>query len=194
MRASSNGRVMKTRMKFELRDTQRGRDARKYTGARHPRNNKARIISPLIRPDAMPVRSACVTTCIRVCATATYVCVNRARRLTRRARRYLLTCYVFVRRTLPCTRYKRGEGGTERRLQGGKASRSCWRTLVLLASMNIFMSGEHGAGLTPTSFHPFLVSPSSFSICSSLLRISGSSHPPAISAAVIESTHRLISN
>lgn len=103
-----------------------------------------------------------------VCARArarrvTGVCVNRARRLTRRARRYLLTCYVFVRRALPCTRYKRegGEGRGRREetagREGGKgASRSCWRTLVLLASMNIFMSGEHGAGRAPTtsSHHP----------------------------------------
>lgn len=124
MRARSNGRVMKTRMKFEPRDTQRGTRTHTYayicTRARHPRNNKARIISPLIRPDAMPVRRAYATTCIQRVRMRAYVCVNRARRLTRRARRYLLTCYVFVRRALPCTRYKRGAGrGAERRRHEG---------------------------------------------------------------------------
>lgn len=179
----------------EIRTTRHAeRDAytHSHTRTRHPRNNKARIISPLIRPDAVPVRSACATNVHSCARAATYVCVNRARRLTRRARRYLLTCYVFVRRALPCTRYKRVEGRRGRRRRGStRASRSCWRTLMRLASMNIFMSGEHGAQRAPTIPRSPLCS---FSICSSLLHISGSSHPPAISAAVIESTHRLIGN
>lgn len=144
--------------------------------ARHPRNNKARIISPLIRPDAMPVRSACATTFIRVCATATYVCVNRARRLTRRARRYLLTCYVFVRRALPRTRYKRGgrgEGGGCRE-EGRHLVRvgvhSCYSRLWIYSWVVNMAPGElpplstlssfllrHSPSVRPFSASPFLL-------------------------------------
>lgn len=136
-----------TRMKLEPRDTHGARPQRAI---------------PEIQGAALYIRRACVHPRIRECvhARATYA---------QRARRYLLTCYVLVRRAPAVHRHaiNREEG---RRGGGSHPVLSCWCTLARLAPMNIFMSGEHGA----RSSHPSL---SSASICFFL--------SPATSAAVL---------
>lgn len=102
----------------------------------------------------------CLSFVVHACASMHgHACtsyVNRARRLTCTA---LLVNLLRVRP--PCIAVhchaingvrEEEDGNAERRMpRGGSRGplRSCWCTLVRLAPMNIFMSGEHGA----RSFH-----------------------------------------